>query len=161
MWVLLRWAFALGLGKSRLPFKISSHFLLSSGAMLGPPISWISWGFVPLFSLILSPDFSRLDSFPSWSPLWLLLHMPQISASSSYFYCAYAQQRNFPPKQVRACGPRGCTSTGRSHLILDEPVHMVFIPSPCNPFVPWEDGLFACLGLWPRMCLSPWVSVKL
>lgn len=30
---------------------------------------------------ILSPDFSRLDSSPSWSPLWLLLHVPQSSAS--------------------------------------------------------------------------------
>ena len=78
-------------GTSRLVFKLSHLLPNSSQLLLGPPsnqyLSWVFWGFVPLSYPILFPDFARLYSSLLCSAFWLLLYMPESSASPSGFYC--------------------------------------------------------------------------
>ena len=79
----------LGLGESRLSFKLSNPF---PGAMLvSPPIhslSWIFQGFVPSSYLVFLSGFPTLEASPLWSPFWLQLCMTYSFAWSPVFYYA-------------------------------------------------------------------------
>ena len=82
---------------SSLSFQLPNLFSQScAGSAPIQSISWIFRDIVPLSCLILFLDFPRLGSSPLWLPFWLLLCMPQSSASSSGFYCARARQRDSP-----------------------------------------------------------------
>lgn len=82
---------------SRLSFQLSNLFPGFSWSCAGPSLYPIPiLNLVGFCDLILSNPFPRLDPSPLLSPLWLLLCMPQSSASSSGFYCTFAHPRNSP-----------------------------------------------------------------
>lgn len=109
-------------------------FLILPGLVLGPPpsqsLSWTSCGSAPCSNWIHSPDFSQWETYPLWSPSWLLLYKPPSSAALSGFYCWCTQQRNFP--FTSSSSP--LYSSGNK---------------PVVPWGEWKVGPFSLLG-WER-----------